>query len=379
MPSREKALELMSGGKQLSFYLGIDPTGADIHLGHTTNLFVLKKISELGHKIILLIGDFTAQTGDPTGKDKTRRVLTQEEVKTNMKSYIEQVTKILPKKSFEVRYNSKWLGKLTFAEVRKLARLISVQQMLARDMFQKRFAEGKTVTIEEFLYPLMQGYDSVAMEVDGEVGGTDQTFNMLVGRDLVKSLLGKEKIVIATKLLEDSLTGKKLMNKSEGSYVSLNDSPQDMFGRIMALPDSYIFPIFKLATEAPDSQIEEVDRRLKNGENPKVLKEELAFEIVSKYFGEKSANQAQEEFRNIFSEHQLPEKMREIQWKGDILSTSIIAGIVVSKGEIKRLIEQKAVKLDDKIIEDWNESVEIKDEGSVLKIGPRRFYKIVSN
>ncbi|MBI2676704.1 MAG: tyrosine--tRNA ligase [Candidatus Yanofskybacteria bacterium] len=377
-PSKERALELMASGKRLTFYLGVDPTGPDLHLGHTTNFFVLKKLIGLGHKVILLIGDFTAQTGDPTGKDTARKSLTVKEVESNMKTYLKQAVKILPKGSFDLRHNSRWLGKLNFNEIRKLARQVTVQQMIARDMFQRRMAEDRPVTLEEFLYPLMQGYDSVAMKVDGEVGGTDQTFNMMVGRDLVKSFLNKDKIVITTKLLEDSETGKKLMNKSEseGRYVSLNDSAQEMFGRIMSLADSAILPLFKYATELSDETIAEIETGLKNGENPKKAKEELSFELVKMYHGEKEAQKAKNEFEHVFGQHELPEKMEEIEWKGNILDTSIIAGIVVSKGEIKRLVEQGAVRLDDKVIENWNENMEIKEEGSILKIGPRKFYKV---
>ena len=378
-PSVDKAKEIFKSGRRLTFYLGIDPTGPDIHLGHTTNLFVLKKLISLGHKVILLIGDFTAQTGDPTGKDTARKSLSVKEVEDNMKTYIKQVIKILSKGSFELKYNSKWLGKLTFNEIRKLARQVTVQQMITRDMFQRRLTENKPISLEEFLYPLMQGYDSVAMKVDGEVGGTDQTFNMMVGRDLVKSFLGKDKIVITTKLLEDPETGKKLMSKSEGHYVSLNDSPQEMFGRVMSLTDSAILPLFKFATELSDQKIAEIEERHKNSENPKKLKEELSFELVKMYHGEKEAQKAKEEFSRVFSRHEPPEKMEEIQWKGDILNTSFIAGIVVSKGEIKRLVEQGAVSLDDKVVENWNENMEIKEEGSILKIGPRKFYKVKPN
>lgn len=375
-PSKEKAAELLSGGERLSFYLGIDPTGSELHLGHTTNFFVLKKLFELGHKIILLIGDFTAQTGDPTGKDTARKVLSEAEVKENMKTYIKQAQKILPKGSFEVRHNSRWLSKLNFADIRKLARLVTVQQMFARDMFQKRIKEDKSISLEEFLYPLMQGYDSVAMEVDGEIGGTDQTFNMMVGRDLSRSLLNKEKIVITTKLLEDKETGKKLMSKSEGRYVSLEDDSQSMFGKVMALPDSAILTLFNYTTQVPDEKVTEIKDRLASGENPKNVKEELAFELTRMYYREKEALKAKEEFERVFSQHQLPENIQEILWKGDLASTSIAAGIVSSKGEIKRLVEQKAVKVRDEVVESWDQKIEIPDEGVLLKIGPRRFFRI---
>lgn len=375
-PSRERAEEILGAGKQLTFYLGIDPTGPDIHLGHTTNLLVLKKLAGLGHKIILLIGDFTAQTGDPTDKDATRRTLTAEEVKTNSKTYLKQVTKILPKGLFTVRYNSQWLGKLTFDEVRKLTRQITVQQTITRDMFQKRLADNKPITVEEFLYPLMQGYDSVAMAVDGEIGGTDQTFNMLMGRDLVKNILGKEKIVITTKLLEDPQTKKKLMNKSEGRYISLNDSPPEMFGKTMALPDNAILPVFSYVTELPDQKIAEIERRLNGGENPKTLKEELAYELVKIYHGEKAAGQAQAEFKKVFSEGQLPSALAEFKISNGSMSivTLLEKWLKISASAAKRLIDQNGVKVNDQVVSGWDREIK---PGDVVKAGPRRFVRVV--
>ena len=200
---------MMISGKQLVFYLGIDPTGPDIHLGHTTNLFVLKKLWGLGHKIILLIGDFTATIGDPTDKEAARRPLTEKEIKENMKTYLDQIHKILPKRSFETRYNSKWYKKMPVKEWLRITSLFTQQQMVSRDMFQERIKKDRPISLQEFVYPVLQGYDSVVMDVDGEIGGNDQMFNMLIGRDLLRKLKSREKIVIATKLLEDPATGKK--------------------------------------------------------------------------------------------------------------------------------------------------------------------------
>lgn len=377
-PSREKAEELFKSGKRMIFYLGIDPTGPDIHLGHTTNLFVLKKIAELGHKIILLIGDFTAQTGDPTNKEATRKPLTEEEVKKNMKSYVEQAAKILSKNSFDVKYNGAWLKKMTLGDFRKLARQITVQQISAREMFKKRIKKEAPITVEEFLYPLMQGYDSVAMEVDGEIGGRDQTFNMLVGRDLVKSTLNKEKLVIITKLLEDPNTGKKIMNKSEGRYISLNDSPDDLFAKTMATPDSSIALLFSLATEVDDEKIKEIERRIQSGENPKPVKEELALELVRMYYGEKDATNARYKFEAMFQKHKIPENIPEIKISGnkiEIISFLEKNNLVPSNSEAKRLIAQKGVKLNGIPLGEWGKELEISD-GAVIQIGPRRFYRI---
>lgn len=377
-PSREVVLDFLVSGKKLTFYIGIDPTGPDIHLGHTTNFLVLKRLAGLGHKIILLIGDFTAQTGDPTGKETTRRSLSREEVKENMKSYIKQVQKILPKGSFEIKHNSDWLKKLNLQDFRKIAKEITVQQLLHREMFQKRFKEEKPVTVEEFLYPLMQGYDSVAMKVDGEIGGRDQTFNMLVGRSLAKTFLKKEKIVVTTKLLEDPQTGKKMMSKSEGQYISLNDSPEDLFGKIMAIPDYAILIFFSLLTEAPDLKIEEVKNRIEGGENPKILKEELGSELVKMYFGGKEEIRVREKFKMTFEEGQTPSDIPEIKIGGnkeDIISLLVENKIAGSRSEAKQLIRQRAVKIDGKIIDSWEEKPDFQNDG-VLQVGPRRFYRI---
>ncbi|MEX2052730.1 MAG: tyrosine--tRNA ligase [Candidatus Paceibacterota bacterium] len=376
-PSKDKIKALFLEGRRLSFYLGVDPTGPDIHLGHTTNLFLLKRIAELGHKIIILIGDFTARIGDPTDKESSRKALTEKEVKENMKTYLEQVQKVLPRKMFEVKYNSAWLKKMSFEDVIRLASKFTVQQMIARDMFQERIKKEKPIFIHEFLYPLMQGYDSVAMEVDGEVGGNDQTFNMLVGRDLSKEVLGKDKVVIATKLLEDPKTGKKLMNKSEGQYISLNDAPNDLFGKVMAMPDQSIIPVLSYATEVPDSRLAEVRKMLDGGENPKMAKEETAYELVKLYYGEKEAQKAKEGFGKVFSEGKTPDNIEEFQISEEvapILEVLEGSGLANSRSEAKRLVDQKAVTINGEAVEDWGHEIK---KGDILKVGSHRFLKIV--
>lgn len=377
-PSREKVLDFLASGKKLTFYIGIDPTGPDIHLGHTTNFIVLKRLIGLGHKVILLIGDFTAQTGDPTGKEATRRSLGEKEVKENMKSYIRQVQKILPKGSFEVKYNSNWLKKLNLQDFRKIIREVTVQQLLHREMFQRRFKEEKPISVEEFLYPVMQGYDSVAMEVDGEVGGRDQTFNMLIGRSLAKIFLQKEKIVITTKLLEDPQTGKKMMSKSEGQYISLNDQSEDLFGKVMAIPDNSILTFFSLLTEVPDSKIEEVKKRMESGENPKFLKEELGSELVKMYFGYQEAANVKNKFKMIFEKGQIPSDIPEVKINNEdksIVNLLVENKIVNSRSEAKQLIQQKAIKINGETIGSWEENLDIENEAT-LQVGPRRFFKI---
>ena len=379
-PSSQEAATILSSGNKLKFYLGIDPTGPDIHLGHMTNFFILNDLADLGHEVILLVGDFTALVGDPTDKEATRKVITPQKVKENMDTYKRQVSKIL-KGELDIRYNSDWLNKMELGYfMSEVAREFTVQQLILRDMFQKRIKEGKPITVEEFLYPLLQGYDSVAMEIDGEIGGTDQTFNMLVGRDLLKER-SKNKIVITTPLLEDPETNKKIMNKSEGSYVSLQDSQDNIFGKVMSMPDSYIMPLLNYATRLDDADIKNVKIRIDSGENPKILKELAAFEIVKIIHGEESAKKAGEEFRALFSEGQIPEKRNEVSLKdigvevAGLNSTASIvgAGLNMSKSEVKRLIEQGGVKVNNVVIIDSNEPRKV---GDVIRVGPRRFIEV---
>lgn len=365
-PSREEASKVLKEGKKLRVYLGIDPTGPDLHLGHTIPLLFLKQLLELGHQPVLLIGDFTARIGDPTGKDVARRALTDKEVKDNMKNYLSQVYKILPKGSFEVKYNSSWLSKMSFEEIVGLASNVTVQQMISRDMFQERIKNERPIGLHEFLYPLMQGYDSVAMEIDGEVGGNDQTFNMLVGRDLEKKLLNKDKLVFATRLLVDAESGKK-MSKTEGGLISLADSPTDMFGKTMkTVPDEMIVTVFELCTEKPSEWIEN-----KKGSDPYEFKKELASELVRMYYGDKEATKAREEWDRVFSKGELPSEMEEVE-KSKLVE---LVGLVMqgSSGSAKILIDQGAVKVNGEVKKEWNF---IPKEGDVIQVGPKKFVRI---
>lgn len=365
-PSREEAKSSLKEGKQLRIYLGIDPTGPSLHLGHTIPLLFLKQLLELGHKPVLLIGDFTAQIGDPTGKDVARKPLTEKEVKNNMKNYLGQVYKILPKGSFDVKYNSLWLSKMSFEEVARLTGYSTVQQMLARDMFQERMKNERPIGLNEFLYPLMQGYDSVAMKVDGEVGGNDQTFNMLVGRDLEKKLLNKDKLVFATKLLVDPESGRK-MSKTEGGLISLSDSPQDMFGKTMkTVPDEMTALVFRLCTEKPLEWVEE-----KAGGDPYEFKKELASELVRMYYGEKEAMNAWQEWNRVFSKGELPSEMEEVE-KTKLVE---LVGLVMqgSYSSAKILIDQGAVKVNGEVKKEWNF---MPKEGDVVQIGPKKFVRV---
>ena len=255
----------------------------------------------------------------------------------------------------------------------KINSLFTQQQLVGRDMFQERIKNNKPINMQEFIYPILQGYDSVAMDVDGEVGGNDQTFNMMVGRDLLHKLRSKEKIVITTRLLEDPATGKKIMNKSEGQYVAIKQQPDDMFGKVMAMPDSTIWPLFVYTTEISDEKLAEVKKRLYDGENPMTLKKELALELVRMYRGEKEAQKAKENFERVFSEGQLPEEMKELQFRGKITELLLASGMASSMSEAKRLIDQRAVKINEHAVTSWEHDV---GAGDIIKVGPRKFLKI---
>jgi tyrosyl-tRNA synthetase len=366
--------------QKVSLYLGIDPTGPSLHLGHAIPLMKLRQFQQLGHKVILLMGDFTGMIGDPTDKSATRKQLTPEQVKKNLKGYKEQASKILDfdgDNPVEIKFNSEWLGKMTFKDVVELSANFTVQQMLARDMFEKRIEEGKPIGLHEFLYPLMQGYDCVAMDVDGEVGGNDQTFNMLAGRTLMKAMKEKEKFVLTTKLLTDP-TGKK-MGKTEGNMITLVDSPKEMFGKVMSWTDGMIAPGFELCTEVPMDEIKEMEKKMKAGENPRDFKMQLAREIVTLYYGEDDAKKAEEEFKTMFQKGGLPDEVEEYKVSEseinivDLISNS---GMVDTKSEGRRMVEQGGVKIDGEKVEKVDDVVKVKD-GMVVQVGKRKFIKVV--
>ena len=370
--------EKLKRGEKVSLYLGIDPTGPTLHLGHAIILKKLRDFQREGHKVILLIGDFTGMIGDPTDKSAARKKLTREELLKNCARYKEQAGSFLRfdgENPAKLVYNSEWLGKMNFADVLELMSHFTVQQMLERDMFAKRMKEGKPIHIHEFMYPLMQGYDSVAMNVDGEIGGNDQTFNMLTGRDLMKELLKKEKFVIAMKLLEDS-AGRK-MGKTEGNMVSLDQSAREMFGKIMSWTDGLIIPGLTLCTDVPTVEIETIRADLEKGSNPRDAKVRLAKEIVGLYHGKDAAESAEEEFVNTFKKGGLPGDVPEVSVKqGEALSKILIdAGLVKSKNELRRLIEEKAVaEVGGEVVADFERTLE---KDIVLKVGKRRFIKII--
>jgi len=407
-PSREDFLKKLTK-KKLVIYHGIDPTAPSLHLGHSTNLLLLKRFQEWGHKVILLVGDFTAQIGDPSGRLTERNPLTEKEVLNNSQTYKFQAGKILDfrskRNSAEVKRNSQWLKKFTLEKILRLSGNFTVQRIIERDMFQKRLKQKKPIWLHEFLYPLFQGYDSVALDVDVEVGGTDQTFNMMIGRDLMRIYRNKEKFVITTPLLINPKTGNKLMSKSEGNYVALDDSSEEMFGKIMALPDEVIINCFKLCTEVSLEEIKIMEQGFKSKkDNPRDLKARLAREIVTTYHGVSVAEKAEEEFNRVFREHKVPKKVKSYPAKIfakqklrragkfprpkastvqgrqvtrlSILDLLVKTKLAPSKSGAKRLVLQKAVKIDGKVENDWRSKVGIK-KGMIVQVGKRKFIKIV--
>ncbi|XOB40188.1 MAG: tyrosine--tRNA ligase [Candidatus Nealsonbacteria bacterium] len=377
LPSKKELKGLMQKRK-IKLYLGIDPTSPNIHLGNAVPLRKLKEFQDLGHEVIFLIGTFTAQLGDPSKRDKKRKPLTLVQIKKNILDYKKQVSKILDISKIKIKYNHDWLSKLKFGDLIKLASHFTTSRLLERDMFQERLKKGKEVWVSELLYPLMQGYDSVAMNIDLEVGGTDQTFNMLVGRKLQKIYNNKKKFILTVPLLL-GLDGRK-MSKSYGNVVNLTDKPDEMYGKIMSLKDKLIIHYFELCSEIPLSKIKRMEKELKSKKvNPRDLKAKLAKEIVRIYYTKDVAERAEQEFNRVFREKKIPSKINKIKIKKErfnILDLLVETKLVSSKSEAKRLILQKAVKIDGVLKKDWQEVVKI-SKGSVIKIGRRRFIKII--
>ena len=366
---KETLKNKLLSGKRLKVYLGIDPTGPTLHMGHTIPMMKLKEFQDLGHQVILLMGDFTAMIGDPTDKSSARKQLTHKEVLTNLKKYKKQASKFLSftgKNPAQIKFNSKWLMKMNFKEVLELSSKITVDQMLKRDMFVRRHEEGKPIFGHEFFYPLMQGYDSVAMDIDVEVGGNDQTFNMLMGRDLVHEILKKDKSVIAMKLLADN-TGKK-MGKTEGNMISFEDNPEDMFGKIMSWNDSLIKIGFELCTNLEEKEII-------NTNNPKDQKMQLALEITKIYHGDKKANLAQEDWVKKFQNKEIPDDLIQVFGEGELIDILIGNKLITSKNQARRLFEEGAV-LDLESKEKILDFKYIPKKGKKFKIGKKLFIEI---
>lgn len=370
-PTREFLEKLLTSKKKLVIYTGYDPTAPTLHIGHGITMLKLRQFQELGHKIIFLIGDFTGMIGDPTDKSSARQQITREQVLANCKNYKKQASAILDfggQNPVEIKYNSKWFLKMDFGNVLELSSNFTVQRMLERAMFQERMKEGKPIYVHEFMYPIMQAYDSVVMDVDGEIGGNDQTFNMLAGRDLMKTLKGKEKFVLTMKLLTDT-SGKK-MGKSEGNMIALSDSPEDMFGKVMSWPDGMIAAGFELCTKMPMDEVNKITK----ADNPRDAKIRLAGEIVAMYHSEAAAKKAEENFISQFSKKEVPEEIREVKVKSkNILDVLVETKICSSKGDARRNVLQGGVTVDGEIVKDFNFEVK---SGAIIKKGKRHFVKI---
>ncbi len=368
---REHLKKALLSGRQLRVKLGIDPTAPDLHLGHSVVLRKLREFQDLGHQAILVIGDFTATIGDPTGKNATRPPLTEKQIKENLKGFLRQAGRVIDARRADIVYNSKWLGKLRAAEIIKLVSQLSAQNMLERDDFKKRLARRESLRLHELLYPVMQGYDSVAIKADVELGGNDQLFNVLVGRELQGKLGLAPQDILTVSLLEGT-DGKEKMSKSLDNYVGLEDVPNDMFGKIMAVRDELIDKYFLLTTGIDEADIAALPR------NPKEKKMRLAVEVVTLYHGSKAAEAAKQNFIEVFSNKALPKDMPTvaIATHGITLVDLLVeADLVTSKSEARRLIEQGGVKINEVKKTDPTETISIVD-GMVVQVGPRRFVRV---
>ncbi|HVY36052.1 MAG TPA: tyrosine--tRNA ligase [Candidatus Paceibacterota bacterium] len=376
LPNRAFLEEKLKKGVPLTIYTGFDPSAPTLHIGHAITLRKLRQFQDLGHRIIFLIGDFTGRIGDPTDKSAVRVQLSDREVKKNWQSYKAQAGKFIRfngKNAAMVKRNSRWLSRLTFSDVVELAAHFTVDQMLKRDMFVRRMKEEKPIYLHEFLYPLMQGYDSVAMNVDGEVGGNDQLFNMLTGRTLLQQMKGKEKFVLTMKLLEDS-TGKK-MGKSEGNMVALSETPESVYGKVMSWADGLIASGFELCTDYTKAHVDEVVASLASGTNPRDLKMRLAFEITKSMSDEKSAQRAQEQFINVFQKGASPEVAHETEAKDTLKDTILNSALVPSNSELRRLVAAGAITLEDGEKVTY-ETLEQAPKKATYKIGKNRFLRV---
>lgn len=377
----EKLKRSVTSGKPLKVKLGLDPTAPDIHLGHTVVLRKLRQFQDLGHHIIIIIGDFTGRIGDPTGKSETRKQLTDEDIRRNAKTYEEQIFKILDKEKTEVAFNSTWLAPLTFADVVNLAAKYTVARMLEREDFTKRFKEGRPISVHEFFYPLMQGYDSVALTADIEFGGTDQKFNLLMGRHLQEEFGQEPQVAIMMPILE-GLDGVQKMSKSLGNYIGIDEEPTEIYGKCMSIPDALMVRYFELVTDVSLEELEEIRNGLANGSlHPRDTKMCLAHTLVRLYHGEGMADQAQSEFIKVFQQGDIPTDIPEFRftpqseaiWLPKLLTQLAIAS---SNSEAKRAIQQGSVKINGEKITDGDAKITVSDS-MIVQVGKRKFAKIV--
>lgn len=377
LPDKEKLKKLM-GKRRIRLYLGVDPTGKKLHLGHTIVFRKLQEFADLGHEALLVVGTGTVLAGDPSQRKEVRPRISAREIKSNIQTWKNQIKKILDFSKVKIKYNGDWLLKLGLKQIINIASNISAVKLFQRDTFQERIKKGGVVWMHETFYPLLQGYDSVAKDVDLEIGGSDQIFNMLIGRELQKKMRNKEKFVLTCPMLF-GIDGRP-MSKSSGNCVWIEDSADQMFGKIMSIPDNLIVSYFELLTDIPSKTINRYKKTLRLKKiNPGCLKKELALEIVKTYHSQKAAENAKKEFEKVFEEKELPSKMPEIKLKEkilNILDLLVKTKMVNSKSEAKRLILQKGVKIKEEAKNDWRESVKI-EKGTVIQIGKRKFIKII--
>jgi len=380
----EELLERIKSKGSLKIKYGVDPTSPDIHLGHSVVLRKLKCFQDLGHKVILVIGDFTARVGDPSGRTSTRKPLSSEEIKVNARTYEEQVFKILDPERTQVVFNSRWLSSLRLSDVLKLASQCTVARILERDDFTKRYQNESPIGLHEFLYPLMQAYDSVALKADVEIGGTDQKFNLLMGRQIQKSYAQPPQVIITMPILEGT-DGRQKMSKSLGNYIGVTEPPDQMYGKVMSIPDELIFKYFRLLTPLSEEEIALREKALKEGKlHPKEAKKELARQIVTLYWGEDSAEEEEKRFEAVFSRGEIPEELpcffldpaKIKEGRVWIVRLLQLTGMVQSSSEARRLILQGGVRWDGKKVKDVNLEVHLDDE-HILQVGKRKFLKII--
>jgi len=369
----------LESGKQLTVKAGFDPTAPDLHLGHTVLINKLRHFQDLGHKVIFLIGDFTGQIGDPSGKNKTRPTLTKEEVAENAKSYKDQVFKILKKDLTEVRFNSEWCKDLGAEGLIDLASRYNVARMLERDDFNKRYTSNQSIAVHEFLYPLVQGYDSVALEADVECGGTDQKFNLLVGRELQRSFDQEPQVVLTVPILE-GLDGVNKMSKSLNNFVGVDEEPNEMFGKIMSISDTLMWRWFELLSFLPEDEIKELQASVEAGMNPRDAKFKLAIEIVDRFHGEGEGEKCKDAFLKRFQKGAIPEDIEEVSYSLEDESMPLVnllkeTGMVASTSEASRLIKQGGIKIDSKKVEDPKMLI-LAGTKQVYQVGKRKFLKI---
>ncbi len=362
-------------GKPLIGKLGFDPSAPDLHLGHTVVLHKIKEFQDLGHDVVIILGDFTGRIGDPTGRSETRKQLTQEEVMANAKTYQDQIFKILNKERTRLVFNSEWLKDLTFADVIELASKYTVARMLEREDFARRFRENHAISIHEFFYPLMQGYDSVAIKADVEFGATEQKFNLLMGRHLQKEY-GQESQVALTMPILTGINGVHKMSKSLNNYIGINEPPEEIYGKTMSLADELMVDYFKLAVRLEEEEIDKIEEGLKKGElHPRDVKMRLARELVTMYYNKEEAEKAEAEFQKVFQQRNLPSQMPEVKVNNEpiwIVKLLTDSGLASTNSEARRLVKQGAVKIDGEKITDPNQEIKVSN-GAVLQAGKRRF------